>query len=96
MQPGSSRDEGDDSEQTIVPSTESSHGSSDDDEADDATATPAAGEASAAAKNRQVPKEEASAYAQETGLLFFETSAKTGEGIVDVFTELGGSLGQVH
>ncbi|KAI0732287.1 GTP-binding protein ypt5 [Fomitopsis betulina] len=60
-----------------------------DDEADDATATP--GEASASGDSeslRQVPREEAEAYAQEAGLLFFETSAKTGEGVVELFTEI--------
>ncbi|KAH9835667.1 GTP-binding protein ypt5 [Rhodofomes roseus] len=59
------------------------------DEADDATATP--GEAPASGESdslRQVPREEAEAYAQEAGLLFFETSAKTGEGIVELFTEI--------
>lgn len=72
-------------------------------EADDATATPAAGgdSSDATAKTataagaggnagkRQVAKEEAQAYAQEAGLLFAETSAKTGEGVVEVFTEIG-------
>lgn len=61
-----------------------------DDEADDATATP--GEASASGDSeslRQVPREEAESYAQEAGLLFFETSAKTGEGVVELFTEIG-------
>lgn len=65
------------------------------DEADDATATPGeapASSASEAASLRQVPREEAQAYATEAGLLFFETSAKTGEGIVDIFTEIGQCL----
>ena len=63
------------------------------DEADDATATP--GENGGAAEPeslRQVPREEAEAYAQEAGLLFFETSAKTGESIVELFTEIGASF----
>lgn len=76
----------------VQPSSSSSGGTSEsEDEADDATATP--GEAPAASADsdslRQVPREEAQAYATEAGLLFFETSAKTGEGIVDIFTEIG-------
>lgn len=67
------------------------------DEADDATATPgetpdATGESESL---RQVSTEEAQAYAAESGLLFFETSAKTGEGIVDIFTEIGENHGKL-
>ena len=65
-------------------------GSEPEDEADDATATPGESVGSGRQEDlRQVPREEAEAYAQEAGLLFFETSAKTGEGIVELFTEIG-------
>lgn len=78
--------------QSSSASSSSGAGSSEsEDEADDATATP--GEAPTASEGeslRQVPREEAQAYATEAGLLFFETSAKTGDGIVDIFTEIGG------
>ena len=66
------------------------------DESDDATATP--GETTSTANTadaegvRQVPREEAQAYAMEANLLFFETSAKTGEGVVEIFTEIGPSV----
>lgn len=73
-------------------SSSSTGASESEDEADDATATPGEAPSSPVGDGeslRQVPKEEAQAYATETGLLFFETSAKTGEGIVDVFTEIG-------
>lgn len=69
-----------------------------DDEEDDATATGADDDAdtsmrrtkkSTAASKRQVSTEEAQAYATEAGLLFAETSAKTGEGVVEIFTEIG-------
>lgn len=61
------------------------------DEADDATATPGESTGASAEEGenlRQVPRDEAEAYAQEAGLLFFETSAKTGEGVVEIFTEI--------
>ncbi|KAI9021579.1 small GTPase superfamily [Phycomyces nitens] len=38
---------------------------------------------------RQVSTEEAAAYAAETGLLFFETSARLGTNVDRVFTEIG-------
>ena len=74
----------------VTPSASSSSIPESEDEADDATATP--GETAAAGEPeslRQVPRDEAEAYAQEAGLLFFETSAKTGEGVVEIFTEIG-------
>lgn len=67
-------------------------GQGSEDEADDATATPGENLNSSSGESenlRQVPREEAQAYATEAGLLFFETSAKTGEGIVEIFTEIG-------
>lgn len=80
----------------LVQSSASSPGaassSESEDEADDATATPGETPGSSGGEPeslRQVPREEAQAYAAESGLLFFETSAKTGEGIVDIFTEIG-------
>lgn len=38
---------------------------------------------------RQVPREMAEAYAKEEGLLFAEASAKTGDGVNDLFLTLG-------
>src|ERR1700761_5445666 len=67
--------------------------SAEDDEADDATATP--GETPSTPNGgsperlRQVSTNEAQGYASEANLLFFETSAKTGDGIVELFTEIG-------
>ncbi|CAG8503082.1 9584_t:CDS:2 [Paraglomus occultum] len=45
---------------------------------------------------REVPTEEARAYALEAGLLFFETSAKKGEGVVNVFTEIAKKIPVEH
>ncbi|KAJ2709428.1 Vacuolar protein sorting-associated protein 21 [Coemansia spiralis] len=45
-----------------------------------------------AATGRQVQAETARAYAEEQGLLFLETSAKTGEGVVETFTEVAKKL----
>ncbi|KAG9014765.1 hypothetical protein FRB94_010612 [Tulasnella sp. JGI-2019a] len=72
---------------------------SEDEEADDATATPGEADEDAAGGAeglRAVPKEEAQAYASEAGLLFFETSAKTGEGIVEIFTEIAKKIPIEH
>jgi len=67
------------------------------DEADDATATPGENPASPGVESlRQVPKEEAQAYASEAGLLFFETSAKSGDGILEVFTEIAKKIPIEH
>jgi Ras-related protein Rab-5C/Rab family protein len=38
---------------------------------------------------REVSTQEASAYASETGLLFFETSAKEGTGVETIFNDIG-------
>ena len=41
---------------------------------------------------RKVSTEEAKGYADEEGLLFFETSAKTGQGVEDVFTAIANAI----
>jgi GTPase SAR1 family protein len=77
------------------PTTPATPSSETEDEPDDATATPGETPSTPNAAEtegvRQVPKEEAQAYATEANLLFFETSAKTGEGVVEIFTEIGSS-----
>ncbi|KAK0520399.1 Vacuolar protein sorting-associated protein 21, partial [Tilletia horrida] len=65
----------------------------DDDEDDEtATATPEGQGADDGGAVRAVPKEEAKAYADELGLLFFETSAKTGEGVQELFTAIAKNI----
>ena len=41
---------------------------------------------------RAVTKDDAQAYAQEAGLLFFETSAKTAENVKELFTAIAKKL----
>jgi len=41
---------------------------------------------------RKVPVKTAKAYAEEEGLLFFETSAKTGERVAEVFTAIANAI----
>jgi Ras-related protein Rab-5C len=41
------------------------------------------------AARRQVTEEEAKKYAEEEGLMWAETSAKTGEGVSEIFTAIG-------
>lgn len=60
----------------------------DDDDDDDENGTVTAEGQNGSGSARAVPQDEAKAYADEAGLLFFETSAKTGEGVVELFTEI--------
>ena len=46
------------------------------------------------AVRRQVTQEEAQKYAQEEGLMWAETSAKSGDGVTDIFTRIGQSIYQ--
>ncbi|EOA90218.1 Vacuolar protein sorting-associated protein 21 [Exserohilum turcicum] len=63
---------------------------------EDADATPAAeGEEEQAEESqdsRRVPSKTAKAYADEESLLFFETSAKTGHNVAEVFTAIANAI----
>ena len=43
-------------------------------------------------KDRQITTQKGKSFAQENDMIFFETSAKTGEGIKELFTELANRL----
>lgn len=45
---------------------------------------------------RQVTEEEAKKYAEEEGLMWAETSAKSGEGVTEIFTAIGVSTKAHH
>ncbi|KAJ5076245.1 ras-related protein rab-5c [Anaeramoeba ignava] len=45
---------------------------------------------------REVDKEEVKSYAEENRLIFYETSAKTGDGVVPLFSELANNLCMIH
>jgi Ras-related protein Rab-5C len=45
---------------------------------------------------RKVAKAEAKRYADEEGLLFFETSAKTGENVSEVFTAIANAIPEAN
>ena len=60
-----------------------------DDEDEASTPTAAASANVDGETQRQVPTSEAAAYAKESGLLFFEASAKLGTNVQEVFTEIG-------
>jgi Ras-related protein Rab-5C len=44
------------------------------------------------AARRQVSEEEAKKYAEEEGLMWAETSAKSGEGVSEIFTAIGATF----
>lgn len=53
------------------------------------------GDDSAATPQKAISTEEAKAYADQEGLLFFETSAKTGEQVQEVFEAIANAIPEV-
>lgn len=51
-----------------------------------------AGNKSDLSEQRQVPTEEAKAYAEEAGLLFWEVSARSGDNVTELFTDIAKKL----
>lgn len=70
------------------PEAPAATGGEDDEDADDA-ADP---EPAAATGARKVSTREAKSYAEEESLLFFETSAKTGANVTEVFTAIANAI----
>jgi Ras-related protein Rab-5C len=64
------------------PAAQDEEGAGEEDEAQDVVSGDA----------RKVSTREATGYAEEEGLLFFETSAKTGTNVVDVFTAIANAI----
>lgn len=64
------------------PTQENEEGAEEEDEAQDAVSGDA----------RKVSTREATGYAEEEGLLFFETSAKNGTNVVEVFTAIANAI----
>lgn len=70
----------------------STDGDEDEEAEDGESSVPkAAASASTTSSLRQVYTAEAEAYAKESNLLFYEASAKTGQNVGDLFTEIGTS-----
>ncbi|QDS73839.1 hypothetical protein FKW77_006555 [Venturia effusa] len=72
--------------------TNSSEGTSEGAGGDDEATGEGDGEAEGEGDARKVSVKTAKAYAEEEGLLFFETSAKTGERVAEVFTAIANAI----
>ncbi|WVR06077.1 hypothetical protein IAU60_003105 [Kwoniella sp. DSM 27419] len=73
--------------------TETEESAEDDDDASSVQAPAVTAAASTDSDDpRQVPRAEAEAYAKESGLLFFEASAKEGTNVSELFTEIAKTI----